>query len=287
MSSRIRRTLPITLGLLAFGPLGATAWAQGNVFNPFGNSGYADYRDSGNPSYPGNQTEPGQTVNNSRPIVTRPRANSFQDYTADLDTLGSDASESRRATSNLPYYQAYQLQNYRNNRVYRPNEQADRKFNERMKQRDAAYAKAMEEKDPYKRARLLRQIEQDSYDRSSPSARSRSTSGSATSGSGSTTGRGATSANTGSSTRAPSPYRSTNPGTASRAPSPYPSSRPSTGDPARREAPPSPYSTSSGRRSTAPVPPVPPSRNSRPSNAPNPNGPSPDPAAIPPTPPPG
>jgi len=172
MTARIGRTIPALAGFVALVMLPSTGWAQGNSFNPYGNSGYADYREFGNPAYPTNPSLPGQARLSGEPLVTRPRPNSYQQYTQDLNG-DSDAGSARRG-SNLPYYQAYQQLNSRYNRVYRPNDtRKDREFEDRLKQRDAAYAKALAERDPIKRAKLLRELEQSSVDRMSPTARAR------------------------------------------------------------------------------------------------------------------
>jgi hypothetical protein len=163
MFARDFRTIPLALALLALTSLPSTVKAQGNTFNPYGNSGYADYREFGTPMYSNNPALPGQSRLNSEPLISRPRANSYQQYTEGLD--GDSSSQARGGSSNLPYYQAYQQLNQKYNRVYRPNDSpANRKYEERLRLRDAAYAKAFAETDPAKRAKLLRQIDQEARD---------------------------------------------------------------------------------------------------------------------------
>jgi hypothetical protein len=158
MIAKISRALLAFLGLLS---IASTALGQGNTFNPYGNSGYADYREFGNAMVSNNPALPGQSILNNKALIGRPRANSFQDYANELDGLGSDFAANRRASSSsLPYYIASDRLNQDPNRVYRPNREADKGFYERQKQRDKDYLKAMGEKDPVKRAKLLRQVEQ-------------------------------------------------------------------------------------------------------------------------------
>jgi hypothetical protein len=202
MTARFGRTILQLLGLFALMMLPSTARAQGNTFNPYGNSGYADYREYGNPIYPTNPALPGQARLNSEPLITRPRANSYQQYTESLNASDSDAGSVRRASSNLPYYQAYQQLNSQYGRVYRPNDTpANRQFEDRLKQRDAAYAKALEERNPVKRMKLLREIEQGSADRTATKAAPRSTA----------TPAAPRPNQTGTTSRAPSPYATTAP----------------------------------------------------------------------------
>ena len=223
MIVKIGRTLPALLGVLGILTLSSTALAQGNTFNPYGNSGYADYREFGYPMYSNNPALPGQALLNAKPFITSPRANSYQQYTNELD--GSDSSSTlygRNGSSNLPYYQAYQRLNPKFNRVYRPGDTtADREFFEKQRKRDADYAAALAEKNPAKRAKLLRQIEQESLIRPSTTRPSRPAAGA------SAANPNRASSTPAASTRAPSPLSSaatTTPALRRRpAPSPFPS----------------------------------------------------------------
>lgn len=259
----IARIGPMLLSFLGVASVASTCLGQGNTFNPYGNSGYADYREFGTPMYSNNPALPGQAVLNNQPLVSRPRANSYQDYTNDLDGLDSSSTVGRR-NSNVPYYQAYQRMNSDYNRVYRPNNtDADRRFYERQKQREQDYAKAMQEPDPVKRAKLLRQLEQDTLDRpaASRSATAKGTNATRPNGTASTgTGRSAAPADRRQTAPPPSASdnsrRSGSISSATRAPAP-PSGRSTTAPP------PSGSRTGTSRGRSAPDPstiPVPPPR---------------------------
>jgi hypothetical protein len=241
MIARIRRPIPLALGLIALASIPSTVRAQGNVFNPYGNSGYADYREFGTPMISNNPALPGQALLNGEPLITRPRANSFQQYTDELNGVQSDPRSTRgRAAPGESYYQAYQRLNTQYNRVYRPNDTPEnRKFEERQKQRDDLYAKAMEERDPVKRAQILRQIQREPVARPAAPTRSRAATGSTGTPSNRVTPAPAP------ISRAPSPFTSPAPSASGErrapAPSPFSTARPpSTSSPATRR-PPSPY----------------------------------------------
>jgi hypothetical protein len=182
------RTFPSLLGLVGLLSIASDAHAQGNTFNPYGNSGYADYREFGNPMYSNNPALPGQSILNSEPLITRPRANSYQQYIDDLDGSDAGAPGRRSASGNVPYHQAYQRLNSQYNRVYQPNNTPeDRLFYQKMRERDENYAKALREPDPAKRAKLLRQVEQDSLYGTSRSASTKGATASKPNSGGSTT----------------------------------------------------------------------------------------------------
>jgi hypothetical protein len=220
MVARTGRSIPLALAFLAIASMPSLVRAQGNTFNPYGNSGYSDYREFGNPSYSGNTTLPGQSRIDDEPLVTRPRANSFRQYLqeTEVDPVGNRRSSAGAA-----------------NRVYKPNDNAQNSaFLERMKQRDLAFAKAMQEKDPVKRSKLLRQIENDSLERT-PTTKSK----------------------TAIAGKAPEP-NSASRGATSRAPSPTTSSAPSLSSNRRSSAPPPPPINGTRRASGSTKPPAPP-----------------------------
>lgn len=157
-----------TLALGAFGMCcPASVHAQGNEFNPYGNSGYADYREFAKPTYNNDPSLPG-AARIQGGMYGRSRANQFESYLRAQDNAGGDDTATIRGSmSGVPYYRANSNTYDRtNNRAYRPNDtQADRVFRERQAERNAAYTQAMLEKDPRKRAALMRQIDRDSLDR--------------------------------------------------------------------------------------------------------------------------
>ncbi|MGE3822273.1 MAG: hypothetical protein AB7I30_22895 [Isosphaeraceae bacterium] len=87
-------------------------------------------------------------------------ANRFQSY---LDGAGSldgefdTGANFRRSGGGSPYFQAYRKYDEGFNRVYRPNEKADEAYFSELDQRNQKYFDAMKERDPRKRAQLLRE----------------------------------------------------------------------------------------------------------------------------------
>jgi hypothetical protein len=214
--------------------------------------------------YSNNPALPGQSVLNGKPIITKPRANTFQEFTESLESGGSTAAFPRGSATSAPYTQSFRQYDKEYDRVYRPNAKADEGFEARLRKRDQAYAKALTERDPVKRARMLRELENDSLDRRSPSA-ARATAA--------TKGAQTKGANTAREplSRAPNPLT---PAPGSRpstpAPSPYPArSRSTTGSNAAGRAPSPAGVAPSTRRPTTTAP-------RRPSEA----GPAPDPSTI-------
>jgi hypothetical protein len=243
MIASLGRMAPLAMGFLALAGSASTARAQGNTFNPYGNSGYADYREFGNPMYSNNPALPGQAVLNNAPIITRPRANQFQQFTDSLD----GAPPPRGTATGIPYYESYRQYDKEYDRIYRPNAKADEGFEARLRKRDQAFAKAMIEKDPAKRAKMLRQLELDSLDRRPPAARPTTATKAAQT-------KGAT-AGASPLSRAPNPFTPA-PGRrlATPAPSPYPARSGSTAsETADRASNPARVAPSPGR-STTPAP---------------------------------
>jgi hypothetical protein len=248
MIASLKRMAPLAMGLLALAGSASTAKAQGNTFNPYGNSGYADYREFSYPMYSNNPALPGQAILNGKPLITRPQANTFQQFTESLESGGSTSPPPRGTASNIPYTESFRQYDKEYDRIYRPNAKADEGFDARLKKRDQAYAKAMTEKDPVKRARMLRLLEMDSLDRRPSAARTTTGTGAAR-----TKGAATTLAPL---TRAPNPFTPA-PGSRSStsAPSPYPARRSgSTGSDAAGRTPPAPRVAPSTGRSTVPAP---------------------------------
>ena len=114
---------------------------------------------------------PGQARLNGTPRITRPRANTFQQFSDSLEerlrTLRRVPLEASAATSAV--YQSFRQYDKEYHRIYRPNVEADKGFDDRLKTRTGLF-QGPDEKDPAKRARMLRELEQDSLDRRPPAA---------------------------------------------------------------------------------------------------------------------
>ncbi len=128
MIASLRRMAPLALGVLALAASASTARAQGNTFNPYGNSGYADYREFGIPMYSNNPALPGQAVLDGKPLITRPRANTFQQFTDSLDSGSTTPTFPRGAATGIPYTQSFRQYDKEYDRIYRPNAKADEGF---------------------------------------------------------------------------------------------------------------------------------------------------------------
>ena len=155
----VSRLVGLGVGVVALvAGSGSVVLAQGNTFNPYGNSGYADYREFARPTYSNDPSLPGQARLQSG-LSGRNRANQFESYLNSLDNNADPFSQSRGMPSGVPYYQAQRYLN-RDRQVYRPNDsEAERAYQAGVRQRNQAYFKAMNETDPRKRALMLQQIE--------------------------------------------------------------------------------------------------------------------------------
>lgn len=90
-------------------------------------------------------------------------ANRFQSYINEArdeedDDLFGRMNSKRRSTSGKPYYQAYRRFDEQFGRSYRPNENADSSYNESRTELNRKYFEAMREKDPRKKAQMLREF---------------------------------------------------------------------------------------------------------------------------------
>ncbi len=159
--------LPAALLLLAAGTLTPSASGQGNTFNPYGNSGYRDYREFTQPMYSNDPSLPGQARLQGGGLAGGSRANQFDAYSESLDARDADPASSvaRRPAPGEPYYRAFRRADNGYQREYSPKADADESFAKRLKKRNEDYEKAVRERDPAKRAQLLRQLERDSLDR--------------------------------------------------------------------------------------------------------------------------
>ncbi len=166
------RSTWLAFALVAAGSTMSDAFGQGNTFNPYGNSGYRDYREFTQPMYSNEPSLPGQARLQGGGLAGgTSRANQFDAYSDSLEARESEAggaASSVRSRPGVPYYRAFRQYDKDYQRVYTPNANADTKFAERLKQRGVDYNRAIEERDPTKRAALLRQLNQTSLDRPLP-----------------------------------------------------------------------------------------------------------------------
>jgi hypothetical protein len=145
------RSFLMGLGILA-APLGAsTVLAQAPIdpFRPF-NSQYDPYRTPIGPASPdGGQSAP-MALSGVR------GANQFQDYLTELQGAGRDGSQ--RSGIGVPYYRSAIDPRFDKNgdREYRPNRRADATFEQKQALITEKYFAYFTEKDPKKRAELLR-----------------------------------------------------------------------------------------------------------------------------------
>ena len=170
MARRLPKLFPLAalLGLGALLALGSgrSLRAQGHTPDPYngvgeGNIGYRDYLV---PSVPnGYGITPGQGILSGR--VGASRSNQFQNYLEDLDnpTRGGEPHDvpSGNAGPGVPYYRAYRRYDQRFNRVYTPNQTADKGYFESRESRDDKYFQMMNEKDPKRRSELNKEYQQD------------------------------------------------------------------------------------------------------------------------------
>lgn len=78
---------------------------------------------------------------------------------SELDSLiGGRETASGRSRDTDRYYNSFRKYDEDFNRLYRPNQDVDRAYNERRSTRESTYFKALREKDPKKRAELMREF---------------------------------------------------------------------------------------------------------------------------------
>jgi len=127
----------------------------------------AGYENSMYPTYPnGAGYSPNQGVLQGRSGVAG--SNQFQSYLDDLDGGGGGGGNSLFGLSGRgrggvePYYRAHRQFDEVFNRIYTPNEEADKTFYKDQKSRTAKYLEYLREADPRKRALLYREYNQQS-----------------------------------------------------------------------------------------------------------------------------
>jgi len=156
-----RPAVALGLALLIAPGLTPTARAQ-HTPDPYNIVGEynLDYQTSMYPTYPnGIGFSPNQGVLQSRQATSR--ANQFQNYIEELDGVdsGSDTfNPSSRGRGGIqPYYRAHRQFDEAFNRVYSPNEAADKTYYTDQETRTKKYLEYLKESDPKKRAQLFRE----------------------------------------------------------------------------------------------------------------------------------
>ena len=78
-------------------------------------------------------------------------------YESEMDRLiGGRETESGRSRDTDRYYNAYRKYDEQFNRLYKPNQDVDKLYNQRKTSRETVYFKALREKDPKKKAEMMR-----------------------------------------------------------------------------------------------------------------------------------
>lgn len=157
---------PLALAaLFSIYPLCAPAplWAQNYTPDPYRpyNGMYDPFVFSTFPN--GLGYTPNQDVLTNGSGITR--ANQFQSYLNQLDGFGTEEQREgylRRGRAGVPYYQAFRQYDAEYNRVYRPNAEADKSYNDSQKRRHEKYLSYLKETNPRKRAQLYREYAQES-----------------------------------------------------------------------------------------------------------------------------
>jgi len=149
------RSLLAGLGILVT-PFGASSlWAQGFSADPFQpyNSQYTPY------TYPTGPASPEAGGSGAAQSGLR-GANQYQNYLNELQGAGRQGNE--RYGIGLPYYRSSVDPNFDpgGKRQYRPNEHADRQYEQKQEEVTRKYVAYFSEKDPKKRAALLKDINQ-------------------------------------------------------------------------------------------------------------------------------
>jgi hypothetical protein len=161
-----RHAVVLGFALLVALGLGPKARAQHtpDPYNIVGeyNLGYEDYMYSNYPNGVG--YVPNQGILQSRTATSR--ANQFQSYVEQLDGVGSGSDSFgttyRGGGGIQPYYRAHRQYDDVFNRVYAPNEAADKTYYADQEARTKKYLEYLKESDPKKRAQLYREYNRQS-----------------------------------------------------------------------------------------------------------------------------
>jgi hypothetical protein len=166
--NRIRVSAIAALATVLLLAPGATMPARSQGFGPDPFNGVGEYNSQYIPYlYPTYPTSagffPGQGWLEERAGYRQ--ANRFQDYVDELDGAGMDQEASLnpgRITSRRgsQYYRAFRQFDREYDRVYSPNEVADRDYDKSRQERDDVYHQYLREPDPRRRAELYRRYQQ-------------------------------------------------------------------------------------------------------------------------------
>lgn len=153
--------LTFGLALTLFGLLAGSAHAQGS-FDPYSPL-LNQYNSYAFPSAPSNLALPGaarRDADLSRGIGAPSTANQFspESIFSERDRFSEDAPRPRGTGIGVPYTQSYRQYDRDLGRIYSPNERVDKGFYEGQQERYKLYLDAMREKDPKKRAQMLREV---------------------------------------------------------------------------------------------------------------------------------
>ena len=143
MNLRTVRTCVAALGAFAMVVLPMTAGvarAQ-SAYEPFNNQ-YRDYARPGG-------LNPFDAMSNNR--------SQNSNYESEMDRLlGGRETAAGKSRDTDRYYNAYRKYDEQLDRLYRPNQKVDELYNQRKSTRDSVYFKALRERDPKKRAALMK-----------------------------------------------------------------------------------------------------------------------------------
>jgi hypothetical protein len=154
----VKRAMPVKVGLSALGLLLLTAGAPAVRAQGFGPDPFLPYNSQYVPyTYPTGPATP--DAGGSGPLFQQGirGANQFQTYLDEVFGMGRAATE--RYGIGLPYYRSAVSPDFRQDRDYRPNRESAASFEETQQRLTARYLAYFEEKDPKKRAQLLREFQ--------------------------------------------------------------------------------------------------------------------------------
>lgn len=144
----------------------APAMGQSQSANPYYQNGLEAYAF---PSVPNNLALPNQARFSNQATAGGTRYNRFSQFRDELnaiessiDSAGTSDPLRRRPSMGVPYYQTFRQYDNAMGRTFSPGAEADARFYQKQQDRNSRYFEAMKERDPVKRAKLLREIEKES-----------------------------------------------------------------------------------------------------------------------------